>query len=92
MDFLMELIFAILLEGVFHLTVRNQKIKLWVRTAFFIMFTQILTALVAMGAVSLYSAGDRYWYILAGLAAVWGISMLIATIYGHRKGWPKNVF
>lgn len=92
MDFLMELVFEIILEGVFHLTVKNQRIKLWVRTGFFIVFTQILTVLFAIGAVSLYSSGDRYWYVLAGLAAVWGIGMLIAAIYGHRKGWPKNEF
>lgn len=90
MEFLMELFFEILLEGVFHLTVKNQKIKLWVRTGFFIVFTQILTVLFAIGAVSLYSSGDGAWYVMAGLAAAWGIGLLIAAIYGHRKGWPKN--
>ena len=90
MDFFMELIFEILLEGVCHLTVKNQRIKLWVRTGFFIVFTQIFTVLFAIGAVSLHSSGDGAWYVMAGLAAAWGIGMLIAAIYGHRKGWPKN--
>ena len=90
MEFLMELIFEILLEGVFHLTVKNQRIQMWVRTGFFIVFTQIFTALFAIGAVSLYSPENGAWCVMAGLAAVWGIGMLIAAIYGHRKGWPKN--
>lgn len=90
MEFLMELIFEILLEGVFHLTVKNQRIKLWVRTAFFLVFAQILTVLLAIGAVSLYSSGDGAWYVMAGLAAAWGIGMLIGMIHGHKKGWPKN--
>lgn len=90
MDFLLELIFEIILEGIFGVTVNNPKLKLWVRTAFFFVFTQIITVLLAIGTVSIYSAGDGLWYVMAGLAAAWGIGMLIAAIYGHRKGWPKN--
>lgn len=90
MDFLMELIFEIILEGIFHLTVSNQRIKLWVRTGFFIVFSQIFTVLFAIGAASLRSSGDGTWYVMAVIAAAWGIGMLIAAIYGHRKGWPKN--
>ena len=90
MDILMELIFEIILEGVFHLTVKNQKIKLWVRTGFFIVFTQVLTVIFAIVAASLLQDGDKHGYIILVIAAAWGIGMLIAAIYGHKKGWPKN--
>ena len=90
MDFVMELIFEIILEGVFGVTVHNQRIKLWVRTAIFIFISQIFTVLFAIGAASLLRKGDKTGYVLAAIAAIWGIGMLIAAIHGHRKGWPKN--
>ena len=92
MEFLFELFFEVILQGVFGVTVNNPKLKLWIRTAFFFAFTQIITVLFAIGAGSLCSSGDGAWYVIAAIAAVWGIGMLIAAIYGHRKGWPKNDF
>lgn len=90
MDFVMELIFEIILEGVFGVTVHNQRIKLWVRTAIFIFISQIFTVLFAIGAASLLQKDDKTGYVLVVVAVVWCIVMLTAAIHGHRKGWPKN--
>ena len=32
MDFLFELLFEVVLEGVFHLTIGNPKVKNWIKT------------------------------------------------------------
>lgn len=90
MDFIAEFICEVILEGLFELTVNNPRIKLWIRTVIFVIFTQTLTVLFSIGAVSLYSSGEGYWYIMAVIAAIWGIGMLIGTILCHKKGWPEN--
>ena len=90
MDFIAEFILEVILEGFFSVTVHNPKVKTWIKTLIFSLFVHILTALMVWGTVSLYQQGDGAWYVIATLAAAWGIGMQIAAIYGHKKGWPNN--
>lgn len=90
MEFIAEIVFEVILEGVFSVTVDNPKVKKWVKTLIFSLMVHAITALLAWGAVSLLRKQDSNGYILAGLAAAWGVGMLIGTICAHRKGWPNN--
>ena len=90
MEFIAEIIFEVIVEGIFSVTFDNPKVKTWVKTLIFSLMVHTITALLVWGAVALFREKDSAWYVLAGLAAVWGIGMLIGTICAHRKGWPNN--
>ena len=94
MDFLLECIAEIILqvfaEGVFSFSIYNPKVKNRVKTLIFSVMAHTITALFICGTVALFRERNSAWYVLAVLSAVWGIGMLIAAIYGHKKGWPKN--
>lgn len=90
MEFIAEFILEVILEGFFHFTFDNPKVKIWLKTLIFSVMVHTITALLIWGTVSLFRDGDSAWYVTAALAVAWGIGMLIATIYAHREGWSNN--
>ena len=92
MEFLCELIFELLLEGVFGLTVRNPKVKTWVKTVFMLLFTQTVAGLIGWFSVQAYlngntSGGIGGCVIAAGL----GIGFLVVVVYGHKREWKQDL-
>ncbi len=90
MEFIAELIFEVILEGVFGLTIGNPKVKTWTKTIIYFLITQAITALMVLSSVHCLQEGNTGGYVIAGLAVVWGIGMLIATVYSHKRNWKKE--
>ena len=89
MDFIIEVVFEFFgfcLEETFE----SKKVKVWTKTVLFILLTQAITALMVWGAVYLFQNQDGAGYVLAALATAWGIGMLIATVYSHKRNWKKD--
>ena len=89
MDFIIEVVFELFgccLEETFE----SKKVKVWTKTVLFILLTQSITALMVWGAVYLFQNEDGAGYVLAALATAWGIGMLIATVYSHKRNWKKD--
>lgn len=90
MEFIAEFICEVILQGIFDVTIENPKVHTRVKTVIFTIFTQLITAGFVWLTVSARRANNDGWIICGILSVAWGIGMLIAAIYGHRKGWPKN--
>ena len=91
MDFLCELIFEIVLEGIFGVTVKNPKLKTWTKTVFFILFSQAIALWILYSGISALQRGNTD----GGIAIViMGIGLIVAfaigTVYGHRKEWKQE--
>ena len=82
MDFFLELIFELVMQG----SVRNPKVKTGIKTAAFLLITEAFVALLL--ALSLAAPEGR----LAGssLAMVCGIIFLVLAIRGHRRNWEHE--
>lgn len=92
MEFLCELIFEVILEGIFEVTVRNPKVKTWTKTAFFILFSETVAGLIGWFSYQAYKNGN----VSGGIggvviAVVLGIGFLIGSIYGHKRDWKQDL-
>ena len=91
MEFLFELIFEIILEGIFGLTVKNPKVKTWVKTLVFLLLGEAVAGLflwISYVAPEAEPGGDIVCRVIA--IAV-GVGFLIAAIYGHKRGWKQDL-
>ena len=86
MEFIAALIIGFF-ECCFDITFESANVKNWIKTVLFILLTQTITVLMVWGAVYLFQNGDDTGYVIAALAAAWGIGMLIAAIYSHKRNW-----
>lgn len=89
MELIGEFILEVILEGIFGLTVKNPKAKTWVKTAVFLIISQLLTAALAWLTVDVWKAGNDGWIVVAIIAAVWSIGALIGAFYGHKRNWEQ---
>lgn len=89
MDFLFELLFEVVLEGIFHVTIGNPKVKNWVKTLLFSLFAQGIAVWIACMALFGEAVSDTGRYVLLGLAAVWSAGTLIGAVFGHRRQWKQ---
>ena len=91
MDFLMEFIFEVVLEGIFELTVKNPKVKLWVRTAVFLLIAEAVPVVLGIAAVSMYRNGNTSGGIVGIIiCTALAIGFLIGGIYGHKRNWKQD--
>lgn len=91
MEFLYELIFEVLLEGVFGATIENPKVKTWFKTVMFLLVAEGVAAVCGMASVSAYRNGNMSGAIICGMIALaLGIGFLIGAIYGHKKNWKQE--
>ena len=91
MEFLFELIFEIILEGIFGLTVKNPKVKTWVKTLVFLLLTESMAGFflwVSYKAPAAEPGGD---IVCRVIAMALGTGFLIAAIYGHKRGWKQDL-
>lgn len=90
MDFIIEIVFGFL-ECCLDVTFESKKVKTWTKTVLFILFTQALTAAFAWLTVACYQNKNIEGCVVVGiLTAAWGIGMLIATVYSHKRNWKKD--
>ena len=92
MDFICELIFEIILEGFFGLTVKNPKAKTWFKTVVFLLFAEAIAGLFIWMSVSTYQSGNISGGIGCGIVcAILAIGFLAAAIYGHKRDWKQDL-
>ncbi len=90
MDFLMEFIFEVVLEGICELTVRNPKVKLWVRTAVFLLIAEAVPVVIGIAAASMYRNGNTSGGIVVIIiCTALAIGFLIGGVYGHKRKWEQ---
>ena len=93
MEFICELIFEIILEGIFGLTVKNPKVKTWTKTAVFLLFAEAIAGFLMWMSVNTYFAGNVAGGIVGGVIALGlGIGFLIGAIYGHKREWKQTEY
>lgn len=90
MEFIGELIFEIILEGLFDVTVNNPKVKTWVKTAIFLVFAEAVAGFVAWISVNAYTSGNVTGGMVGGVIALGlAIGFLIGGIHGHKRDWKQ---
>ena len=89
MEFVFELLFEVILEGVFHLTIGNPKVKNWIKTLIFSLFAQGITAWIACMALFGDTISTTGRLVLLALSAAWSVGTLIGAVCGHRRQWKQ---
>ena len=91
MEFICELIFEIILEGIFGLTIENPKAKTWTKTAYFLLVAEGFAGVVVWLSVKTYLDGNVSGGIGGGIIAVaWAVGTLIGAVYGHKRDWKQT--
>ena len=91
MEFICELIFEIILEGIFGVTVKNPKLKTWIKTAFFLLIAEGVAGLLIWLSVRTYLNGNVSGGIGSGTVSVLlAVGFAIAAVYGHKRDWKQN--
>ena len=91
MEFLYELIFEVILEGIFGATIENPKVKTWFKTTVYLLIAEGVAILIGIASVSMYRNGNPSGAIVGGLIALaLGIGFLIGAIYGHKRDWKQD--
>ena len=90
MDVIVEFIFEVVLECFLGLTVKNPKVKLWVRTLIYLLLAEGVAVLLGVASVYMYRGGNTDGGIGCGIiSALLAIGFLIGGIYGHRNNWKQ---
>ena len=91
MDFICELIFEIVLEGVFGLTVKNPKVKTWTKTALFLLLSELIAAyLLYSGVAVLHRDNTEGGIVVIVMATMLAIGFVAGAIYGHKRDWKQS--
>ena len=90
MGFLCEFIFELILEGIFGVTIKNPRVKTWVKTMVYLLLAEGVVVLLGIAAVSMCRDGNKSGGIVCMvIAALLGIGFLIGGIYGHKRKWEQ---
>ncbi len=90
MDFICELIFEIILEGFFGVTVHNPKLKTWTRTVIFLVVAEIIPALMLVSGISAILRGDiGGGVVIIALGVALAIGFIAGAVYGHKRDWKQ---
>lgn len=91
MEFICELIFEIILEGFFGLTVENPKAKTWTKTVIFLLFAEGMSAFLIWIGTKTYLDGNTSGGVVCIIISVaMAIGFLIGAIYGHKRNWKQD--
>ena len=92
MELLCELIFEIILEGFFGLTVKNPKAKLWTKTICFLVVAEGVAFFLAYLSVKTYLGGNVSGGIVSGvISGLLGIGFVFGAVYGHKRNWKQEL-
>ncbi len=87
MDLLVEFVFDFVLEGIFHLTFGNPKLKTWIKTVFFLLFSEAIAGLFLW--IS-FEAADRFGALVCRIIALaLGVGFLALAFWGHKRDWKQ---
>ena len=90
MDFICELIFEIVLEGFFGLTVENPKAKTWTKTVCFLLLAEGFAGAMVWLSVEACLEGNVSGGIVVGIIAAWAVGSLVGAVYGHKRNWKQD--
>ena len=90
MDFLFELIFEIILEGIFGLTVKNPKVKNWVKTLVFLLMSEAFAGFILWLSYNAPTAEPGGDIVCRIVAIALGAGFFLAAIYSHKRGWKQD--
>lgn len=92
MDFLFEFLFGALFEVPMEMAMESKTLKPWVKTAIVFVVCNLLTALMAAIAISLYreDSADNGWQVAVIFGVVLFVTSLVVCTSGHRRGWQRE--
>ena len=91
MDILIEFVFTAVLEGIFGLTVKNPKVKTWVKTLVFLLLAEGVALAIGILSFLSFKNGNTSGGIgCMVIAVLLGIGFLIGGIYGHKRDWKQD--
>ena len=87
MDDIIEAVLEIIITPLWDLLFQSRKVKNWIKTGIYLLFTQGITLFIAfVGLLSSYISQTGRW-VIAGIAAVWCLITVIFGIYEHKRKW-----
>lgn len=63
--------------------------KLWKKTAFFLVISQVIPVLMVISGVSAIRRGSVGGIAILILGAVVSVGFVAGAVYGHKRGWKK---
>ncbi len=91
MEFLYELIFEIILEGIFQVTIKNPKAKTWFKTVFFLVLTELIAVLMLICGISVIRSGNTEGGIVILIMCVClAAGFAVAAFCGHKREWKQT--
>lgn len=90
MDFIFELIFELVLEGIFGLTIHNPKVKTWVKTVVFLLIMEAFAGFFLWLSYNNPEAEAGGDIVCRVIAIVMGLAFLIMAIDAHRRNWKQE--
>lgn len=90
MDFIFEFVLEVILEGVFVLTIKNPKVKTWVKTMVFLLISEAMAAFFLW--ISFAGPQEEGAWVVRIIAIGLGLGFLIAAVHGHRIDWKQADF
>ena len=90
MDFIFEFVLEVILEGVFAMTIKNPKVKTWVKTMVFLLISEAMAAVFLW--ISYAAPQEGGAWVVRIIAIGLGLGFLVAAIHGHRTDWKKADF
>lgn len=91
MEFVLEFLFELIVEGIFSLTVENPKVKTWIKTAVFLIFSEAVAGFVLWLSFAVpVEAGPVGVMVCRVIGIGLGAGFLIAAIHGHKRDWKQK--
>lgn len=87
LDCILEFLFEFVLEGILHLTVGNPKLKTWIKTVFFLIFSESVAGLFLWLGVA-DTGSDGSW-VCKTIGLCLGIGSLPLGFWGHQRDWKQ---
>jgi hypothetical protein len=91
-EFAAEVVLELVLEGIFGLTIENPKVKTWVKTTVFVVFSQAVAGFVWFLAWNVPAENGDYRgnYVCGAMALVLTLGFLLGAIRGHKRNWKQD--
>lgn len=91
MDFLGELIFEIILESFFGITIRNENVKTWTKTIIFLVISAVIPVLMLISGIGAIGRGNvGGGVVILVMSAVLELIFVAGAIYSHKRGWKQT--
>ena len=88
MEFVFEFLFELIVEGIFGLTVKNSKVKTWVKTLVFLVMTEAVAVFFFLLSFAVPTETGKGGALVVRFIAIGlGIGFFVMAVDGHKRSW-----